>query len=81
MRARSLPRIVRLRDVRTTPHGHTRLAACQACKHSWPLPVAGLLRENTELTPLHEALQALSCSKCGAQGYAQALLEKRGDGA
>ena len=76
MRARSLPPLVRLRDMRTTPHGHARRAACQACGHSWPLPLAGLLRENTELTPLDYALQALTCPRCDAQGCATAVLEK-----
>ena len=76
MAAPPFHRTLRLRDVLATPPGHVRLAVCRHCGHQAPLPVAGLLRQHTEFTPLTQALSALRCSGCGEYETIQAVLQK-----
>ncbi len=76
MRERILPSAVRLRDIRTTPHGHVRLAVCRSCAHESLLPVSGLLRRHSEWCLLSTAMTALTCPACGEQGHTEAQLSR-----
>jgi len=64
MSGRLPDRALRLSNLRRTPRGFVRMAACLGCGHMAPLPLRDLIRRYGESCLMELAAMHLRCEEC-----------------